>query len=261
MENNWIKTNREALSLSQAKLAAELGVGKTTVGKWESGKAPSTQLWTRLAAFFKERGLEVPPMPDNLPKGRTRNDKRGTAPGKLREKRLAADLSLEDVARAVGVTSGGAVGHWEKGRVVPSQKAIEALAELFQCTPEDLGFPRIRNGLTVEERNDLLLSYLEDIHKAVYGMRRLMYASHTDQEDARQDAALAVLEALGRADGVEDREMLNHYIFTIIKGALLQSVRRSNNRGFTAVPYGTYPAVRSFELLMNILGSYGTDEY
>lgn len=258
--NNWIKSNREALGLSQAKLAAALGVGSSTVDKWEHGKAPSAQLWPRVAAFFQAHGLEVPTMPDNLPKGRTRRDKQGTDPGKLRAKRLAAGLSLEDVAEAVGVTRGKGVSYWEQGTVTPSKKAIEALAELFQCTPEDLGFPRIRNGLTVEERNALMLGYLEDIHKAVYGMRRLMYASHTDQEDARQDAALAVLEAIGRADNVEDRELLRRYVFSTIKGALLQSAKRSNDRGFTAVPYGTYPVVRSLEPLLAMLYG-GEDEY
>ena len=64
---NWIKTNREALGLSQAKLAAAVGVGKSTVNAWEhEEKRPSAEAWTRLAAFFRGRGLEVPPMPDDL---------------------------------------------------------------------------------------------------------------------------------------------------------------------------------------------------
>ena len=45
---NWIKKNREALGLSQAKLAAELGVGSSTVNAWEHGeKVPSAQTWPR----------------------------------------------------------------------------------------------------------------------------------------------------------------------------------------------------------------------
>ena len=53
---NWIKKNREALGLSQAKLAAELGVGSSTVNAWEHGeKVPSAQTWPRVAAFFPGR--------------------------------------------------------------------------------------------------------------------------------------------------------------------------------------------------------------
>lgn len=261
---NWIKTNREALGLSQAKLAAAVGgVSPSSVNAWEhEERRPSAEVWTRLAAFFRERGLEVPPMPDDLPHGRRtfQRARMGTDPGKLREMRQAAGLSVAALAAALGI-NGHTVTNWEHGVSAPSKQAIEALAELFQCTPEGLGFPRIRNGLTVEERNALMLGYLEDIHKAVYGMRRLMYASHTDQDDARQDAALAVLEAINNAQDPHDEEALRHYIFSTIRGALLSSTRRSSNMGFTAVPYGIYPSVRSLEPMLAYLDSADTDEW
>lgn len=239
---NWIKTNREALGLSQAKLAAALGVGSSTVNTWEHGeRKPSAKVWPKLAAFFQEHGLEAPPMPDDLPNGRQtfQRSSMGTAPGKLKEKREAAGMSVAALAAVLGFNR-HSVTDWESGKSVPSKKAIEALAELFQCPPEELGFPRIKNGLTVEERNTLMLDYLEDIHKAVYGMRRLMYASRTEQEDARQDAALAVLEAIGKAENPDDPEALRRYVFSTVKGALLSSVKRSNDQGLAAVPYGVY---------------------
>ena len=248
---NWIKTNRETLGLSQAKLAAALGVGRSTVNGWEHGeKGPSTEKWSRVAAFFQEHGLEAPPMPDNLPQGRTSRRKAGTDPGKLREKRETAGLSVGAIAAALGVDR-HSVTAWERGTSAPSRPSIDALCELFDCDPEELGFPRIRNGLTVEERNDLLLGYLEDIRKACYGMRRLMYATRTNQEDAQQDAALAVLEAINRAEDPHDPEALRHYVFRTIKGALLQSAKRSKDNGFSAVPYKVYPVMISFEPWMD----------
>ncbi len=249
---NWIKKNREALGLSQAKLAAELGVGSSTVNAWEHGeKVPSAQTWPRVAAFFQERGLEIPPMPDSLPNGRQRfkRNRMGTDHSKLREKRLAAGLSVAALAAALGLNR-HTVTDWENGKSVPSSKTIAALVELFQCTPEELGFPTIRNGLTVEERNAILLSYLEDIHKVCCAMRRLMYASGTDQEDARQDAALAVLEAVNRAEDPHDTEAMKRYIFPTIKGALLQSARRSSDKGFTCVPAGFYPVLVPLESML-----------
>lgn len=249
---NWIKTNREALGLSQAKLAAAVGVGSTTVNAWEhEEKRPSAEAWTRLAAFFREHGLEVPPMPDDLPHGRRRfqRARMGTDPSKLREKRLAAGLTVAALAAALGVGR-HTVTDWETGKNAPSKKAIAALAEFYQCAPAELGFPEIRNGLTVEERNAILLSYLEDIHKVCCAMRRLMYASGTDQEDARQDAALAVLEAVNRAEDPHDTEAMKRYIFPTIKGALLQSARRSSDKGFTCVPAGFYPVLVPLEPML-----------
>ena len=259
---NWIKTNRETLGLSQAKLAAALGVGRSTVNGWEHGeKVPSTEKWSRVAAFFQEHGLEAPPMPDNLPQGRTSRRKAGTDPGKLREKRETAGLSVGAIAAALGVDR-HSVTAWERGTSAPSRPSIDALCELFDCDPEELGFPRIRNGLTVEERNDLLMGYLLDIRKACYGMRRLMYASGTDQEDARQDAALAVLEAINRAEDPHDPEALRHYIFRTIKFALLSSARRSKDKGFSVVPYKVYPVLVSLDALCNgNMGPTDADEW
>ena len=249
---NWIKTNREALGLSQARLAAALGVGKSSVNAWEQEeRRPGVKAWTRLAAFFQEHGLEAPTMPDNLPQERKSRRKAGTDPGKLREKRLAAGLSVKALAAALGLNR-HTITDWESGRGTPSQKAIEALAEFYGCTPEELGFPRIRNGLTVEERNAILMGYLEDIHKAVYGMRRLMYASGTDQEDARQDATLAVLEAINRAEDPQDTESMRRYVFATIKGALLQSAKRSSDKGFTCIPVGVHPVLVSLEPLLGM---------
>lgn len=261
---NWIKTNREALGLSQAKLAAAVGVCKSTVNAWErEEKRPSAEVWTRLAAFFRERGLEVPPMPDDLPHGRRtfQRARMGTDPGKLREKREASGLSVGALAAALGVNR-HSVTAWERGTSAPSREALDALCELFDCNPEELGFPRIRNGLTVEERNDLLMGYLLDIRKACYGMRRLMYATGTDQEDARQDAALAVLEAINRAEDPHDPEALRHYIFRTIKFALLSSARRSKDKGFSVVPYKVYPVLVSLDALCNgNMGPTDADEW
>lgn len=248
---NWIKTNRGALGLSQAKLAVALGVSKSSVNAWEQEeRLPSVKEWTRLAAFFQEHGLEAPTMPDNLPQERKSRRKVGTDPSKLREKREASGLSVGALAAALGVDR-HSVTAWERGTSAPSRPSIDALCELFDCAPEELGFPRIRNGLTVEERNDLLMGYLLDIHKACYGMRRLMYATGTDQEDARQDAALAVLEAINRAEDPHDPEALRHYVFRTIKYALMQSTKRSSDKGFSAVPYRVYPVVVAFNPALN----------
>ena len=248
---NWIKTNRGALGLSQAKLAVALGVSKSSVNAWErEERLPSVKEWTRLAAFFQEHGLEAPTMPDNLPQERKSRRKVGTDPSKLREKREASGLSVGALAAALGVDR-HSVTAWERGTSAPSRPSIDALCELFDCAPEELCFPRIRNGLTVEERNDLLMGYLLDIHKACYGMRRLMYATGTDQEDARQDAALAVLEAINRAEDPHDPEALRHYVFRTIKYALMQSTKRSSDKGFSAVPYRVYPVVVAFNPALN----------
>ena len=67
------------------------GVSPSSVNAWEhEERRPSAEVWTRLAAFFRERGLEVPPMPDDLPHGRRtfQRARMGTDPGKLRGNRV-----------------------------------------------------------------------------------------------------------------------------------------------------------------------------
>lgn len=55
----------------------------------------------------------------------------------LAELRQAKKMSQWDVALAVGV-AGGTVSHWERKLVAPSPEYLEALADLFDVSPEEL---------------------------------------------------------------------------------------------------------------------------
>lgn len=55
----------------------------------------------------------------------------------ITEKRIAKGMTLADLARAVGVTP-AAVTFWEQGVNKPSLGKLIKLAELFDCTVDEL---------------------------------------------------------------------------------------------------------------------------
>ena len=55
----------------------------------------------------------------------------------LKERRKAAGLSQQEVAKAMGVNQ-SAVCQWETGKIKPRKKRLEKLAELYHCSVEEL---------------------------------------------------------------------------------------------------------------------------
>lgn len=57
--------------------------------------------------------------------------------GNMKAERARLNLSLEDVANAVGVNK-NSVARWESGEVEPVSENLEKLAELYECSVEYL---------------------------------------------------------------------------------------------------------------------------
>ena len=55
----------------------------------------------------------------------------------FKEKRKACGLTQCDVAKLLGVTH-SAVAMWETGRVLPRAALLKKIAELYQCTVDEL---------------------------------------------------------------------------------------------------------------------------
>ena len=64
MFSSWMKKTRRSLGLTQRELGRQVGAGRTAVGMWEQGKrVPSLKNAARLSAFFAQRGMKMPPPP------------------------------------------------------------------------------------------------------------------------------------------------------------------------------------------------------
>lgn len=245
--NNWIKTNREALGLSKAELAEVVGVHWVSVFNWESGKtSPGKTAWSRLAAFFQAHGLEVPE--------RTKAEHREVS--KLEAVRMAAGLTRQQVAEALGVNR-NAPTEWEAGKKRPRDHHILALAELLHCTPDDMGLPLIRNGLTVEERNDLVMECLYQIDRVMNKNRTWIMATGANRADIYQDLALALIKAVGSKRLTGDE--LDAYILVSLQGALKNSINGLINAGLTHIPPGERASVQSLNYMKDCGFQFSND--
>lgn len=63
----------------------------------------------------------------------------------LRRARLAAGLTQGEVARRLGLASGGVVYNWERGRYVPKEPTLELVADLLGVSVENLLVSGVRD--------------------------------------------------------------------------------------------------------------------
>lgn len=249
---NWIKINREALGLTRAELAQAVGAGASTVATWEQGRRPpSTELWSRLAAFYRERGLEAPDPPKRLEVVRTDREM-----SKLEAKRRECGLTREDVAKAIGVNNKTVVSAWENGAHKPAERFIPRLAALFHCMPEEIGFQYredgIRNGLTVEARNALVLEYLDRLTGYIMRCNQAMFgACGACLADLRQEMALAAIEAANRYD--PKRGDFGGYAIKWAERQARRVARRTPLHGLTNTP-PDFSGVSSMDAFMEEFG-------
>lgn len=60
----------------------------------------------------------------------------------IKEFRLKAGKTQEELAKALGVTQ-GAVAQWENGITNPKISSLKAIAEVLGCTLDDLFNPKV----------------------------------------------------------------------------------------------------------------------
>lgn len=252
MENDvcWIRKNRLKLQISKAELAAAVGASCRSVSDWDAGRScPSDQYWERLVVFFSGfdagLGLQIPARKESKPKGRPRSKAREV--GKLEEKRLAAGMTRDEVAAAVGAGNAGVICAWELGKHKPIKKYIARLADLFGCTPDEIGYPSITNGLTVEERNMLAMDHMNLVGWVINRNWSLLRTAHADQEDVRQDMVVVLIEALSTFDPNKGR--LVSYVIQRLQYELQHSATRAHLHGITGLPWGCFPGYVSLEAL------------
>jgi len=66
------------------------------------------------------------------------NKRKDIVPNNLKEYRLKAGLTQQQVAKTVGVNSAERICHWEKGRNTPNMEHLRKLCSLFKASVENL---------------------------------------------------------------------------------------------------------------------------
>ena len=61
-----LKRLREAAGLSQQALAARIGVGVTTISRWERGASPAMLSVPQMKALCRELGVALDDLPDDF---------------------------------------------------------------------------------------------------------------------------------------------------------------------------------------------------
>ena len=61
-----LKRMREAAGLSQQELASRMGVGVTTISRWERGASPATMTVPQIRALCRELGIAFEDLPDEF---------------------------------------------------------------------------------------------------------------------------------------------------------------------------------------------------
>jgi putative transcriptional regulator len=65
-QDSALKRLREAAGLSQQELASRIGVGITTISRWERGVSPAMMSVPQMKALCRELGMTIEELPDDF---------------------------------------------------------------------------------------------------------------------------------------------------------------------------------------------------
>ncbi|HEY9880160.1 MAG TPA: helix-turn-helix transcriptional regulator [Leptolyngbyaceae cyanobacterium] len=65
-QDSALKRLREAAGLSQQELAFRIGVGVTTISRWERGASPAMLSVPQMKALCRELGMTIEELPDDF---------------------------------------------------------------------------------------------------------------------------------------------------------------------------------------------------
>ena len=103
------------------------------------------------------------------------------------------------------------------------------------------------NHLSVEERNQIVTTYLWCIDCVIHQNYTLIQAAHLDRDDVYQALALRLIRAVELYK--PGPKSLKSYIFTRLKYELLSCKSSKSRFGFSAAPYNLQDAVISLDAL------------
>lgn len=202
---NPIKERRLERGLTQKQLAEAVGVARSTVKDWESGKyKPSVTRLSNIAAVLQCDANDAIWMaeaaPDKLKKQLSaeelarREANREKAQPYI-ERRLALGLKKKELAEKAGITA-CAIQAMESGRNWPCWDTRQKLRRVLEM-PEERSY-------TAEERNILFLEMEDNIHWLIRRNMTRICRVHMDVDDLYQDLAVCALRAIDRFQPCEE---------------------------------------------------------
>lgn len=238
---------RKASGLSRKELSDALGVNEITIYRWESGVRKRIQdchITIRMAEIFHCTPYDVDP---------TFKEPEEKSVCPLKRVRLKMGLSQEVVGNYCNI-SRGAVSEWERGKVQPSKESLLKLTELFSCSAEELGFSldsaksiaRVEPP-PVEERNRLVLEYLNIIPYVMRCNETLIRASKCERDDLRQALALRLCHAVDTYDRTKGD--LKVHAIKALEWEVRTQAALASTHGITHAPRDCFLAVVSMDSL------------
>lgn len=236
---------RKAAGMSRRELAVALGASEGAIYKWEKGKRQRIQdyrITLRLAEIFKCAPHDVDPTFE-IPAEKSL----------LQQRCEASGLSYGDVGRYCGTTK-EAVCKWAHGNNQPSRERLLKLMELFKCSAEELGFS-LENTKSivpvdpppVEERNRVVLEYLNIIPFVMNRNLTLIQSSKCEYADLWQSLALRLCRAIDTYN--PKRGTLKTHAIEALEWELRRQAAISSAHGITHAPRDCFNAVVSMDSL------------
>lgn len=220
-----VKSAREALGMTQIQFAFELGESVYLVRKWETGdKAPGPEKREKLASLT---GLP----PEHF-KGWVKDPD-----SPIRKRREALGISRNRLGKITGITVDQLYAY-ERGSHLPTGNNLRKLAAALGCSPEDIrpGYVEPVKRYTVQERNEIVVSLLNDIWAVINRNRTLVIATGIDREDLYQELAIGLIRAVDTYDPAKGK--IRTHAGKTMKYALMEACRKWSNGGITNGPPG-----------------------
>jgi len=231
-----IRAYRKRLGLTGAELAAAVGASSySRISNWERGAYTPRDLYLyRLLKVFRctPKDLDITV------------DSSFYAP--LKQKRFERGLTVEEAAAAMGACNGSLLTKWEIGYSKPSEKWVDRLAAFYQTSAEELGFPKIKSGMTLKERNEHVMANQQLIRWIIKKNATLVRATRLSREDLFQDLEVALIQALNTYVPGKGRSLTSHAVCALQYG-LQHSAAKASAGGLAGAPRDLRPAFRSIE--------------
>lgn len=232
---NTLKEKRLAAGLTQADVARALHTTcRSIVGIWEQGKRrPSDQSIYRLCTILRCSPAEL-------------GFSNVRPASKLRILRLTRGMTIAAVSKALHMHP-ETISTWESGTHTPSSENVSRLCTLFGCASEALGFPPKVAKIPPDQRNTLVVGYLNAISYVIAKNRTLVEAARLCYDDLYQDMACRLIKTVDSYDS--QKGPLKPRVFNALQWELQNYAKKTNAGGMYGLPPNTRPVFCSFETM------------
>lgn len=166
----------------------------------------------------------------------------------IKKLRKAAGFTQKQLATRLGVCE-CAVRKWENGGITPRGETLFNLSRLLGCDIEVIRpAPKRPRILSIEERNDFVLQYMDYAKSMISHMWPVVAATRMDTEDLLQELAERLIRAIDTYDPTKGASLKTH-IHQALRCEILTNADETRARGITEIPDKTRITVCSYNAM------------